>query len=59
MFLNGDIGDIESLDGICSPTFNVDQILGLFLHPSTFSIKLQDNNNVNWSFIKFFLLNKL
>ena len=37
--LNDDIVDIEKPDGICSPTFVVDEFSGLFLHPSIFSIK--------------------
>ena len=39
MFSNNDIADIEKLDGICSPTFVVDEFSGLFLHQSIFSIK--------------------
>ena len=39
MLLNHDIIDIEKPDGICSPTFVVDEFSGLFLHPSIFSIK--------------------
>ena len=39
MLLDDDIVDIEKPDGICSLTFVVDQISGLFLHPSNFSIK--------------------
>ena len=39
MLLNDDIVDIEKPDGICSPTFVVDEFSGLFLHPSIFSIK--------------------
>ena len=38
MLLNEDIADIEKPDGICSLTFVVDKFLGLFLHPSIFSI---------------------
>ena len=38
MLLNEDIVDIEKPDGICSLTFDVDGFLGLFLHPSIFSI---------------------
>ena len=37
--LNDDIVDIEKPDGICLPTFVVDEFSGLFLHPSIFSIK--------------------
>ena len=33
------IVDIEKPDEICSPTFVVDEFLGLFLHLSVFSIK--------------------
>ena len=39
MLLNADIVDIEKPDGIYSPTFVLDEYLGLFLHPSIFSIK--------------------
>ena len=38
MFLSDDIVDIEKTDGICYPTFVVDQCSGSFLHPSIFSI---------------------
>ena len=37
--LNNNIVDIEKLDGICSPTFVVDDFSGLFLNPSIFSTK--------------------
>ena len=37
--LNDDIVDTEKPDGICSPTFVVDELAGLMLHPSIFSIK--------------------
>ena len=37
--LNDDTVDIENLNGICSPTFVVDNFSGLFLHPWIFSIK--------------------
>ena len=39
MLLNDDMLDIEKPNGICSPTFVVDELSGLFLHPSIFSIK--------------------
>ena len=39
ILLNDNIVDIEKPDGICSPTFVVDEISGLFLHPSIFSIR--------------------
>ena len=39
MFLNDDIVDIEKRDGICLPTFVVNEFSGLFLHPLIFSIK--------------------
>ena len=39
MLLNDHILDIERPDGICSHTFTVHEFSGLFLHPSTFSIK--------------------
>ena len=38
MLLNDDIGDIEKPDGICSPTFVVDEFSGLLLYPSIVSI---------------------
>ena len=37
--LNDDIVDIEKSDGICSPTFVVNEFSGLFFYPSIFSIK--------------------
>ena len=36
---NVHIVDIEYPEGICSPSFAVDDVSGLFLHPSTFLIK--------------------
>ena len=39
MILNDDIEDIEKPDGISLPTFVVNEVLGLILHPSAFSIK--------------------
>ena len=39
MFLNDHIVDLEKPDGICLPTFVVNEFSGLFLHPSIFSIK--------------------
>ena len=39
ILLDGKIADIKKDDGICLPTFDVDELLGLFLHPSIFSIK--------------------
>ena len=39
MLLNDDIVDIAKPDGICSLTFFADEVSGLFLHPSNFSIK--------------------
>ena len=36
MLLNYDIAEIEKPDSICSPTFVVNDFLGLFLHPSIF-----------------------
>ena len=38
MFLN-DTVDIEKPDETCSPTFVLNDLLGLFLHPSDFSFK--------------------
>ena len=37
--LNDDIVHIDKPDGICSPTFVVNECSGRFLHPSIFSIK--------------------
>ena len=39
MFLNDNIVVTEKPDGICSPTFAMDEISGLFLHRSFFFIK--------------------
>ena len=39
MLLKNKIVEIEKTDGICSPTFTVDELLRLLLHPSIFSIK--------------------
>ena len=39
MSLNENIVDIEKPDGICLPTFVVNEFSGLFLHSSIFSIK--------------------
>ena len=39
MLLNDDIVDIEKPDGICSPTFDVDEFPRFYLHPSISSIK--------------------
>ena len=39
MLLNDHIVDIEKPDGICSPSFVVDEFSGLFLHPSIFFMK--------------------
>ena len=39
MLLNDDIVDIETTDGICTPTFVVNEFSGLVLHLSIFSIK--------------------
>ena len=41
MLLNDNITDIEKSDGICSPTFVVNEFSGLFLNPSIFSIQDQ------------------
>ena len=41
MSLNDDIVEIEKPDGICSPTFAVDEFSGLFLHQS-FLLNIQD-----------------
>ena len=37
-----DIVDIEKPDGICSVTFAEDEFSGLFLHPSSFQLYIQD-----------------
>ena len=42
MNLSEDIVDIEKPNGICPLTFVVDEFSGLFLHPSIFSITIQD-----------------
>ena len=39
LLLNDYIVESENRDGICSPTFVVNNFLELFLHPSIFSIK--------------------
>ena len=39
MLLNDGIVEIEKSDGICSPTFVVNEFSGLFLHTSIFSMK--------------------
>ena len=39
MSLNDNIVDIEKPDGICLPTFVVNEFSGLFLHSAIFSIK--------------------
>ena len=38
MVLNDDIADIEKADGKCLLTFVLDELSGLTLHPSIFSI---------------------
>ena len=38
MLVNDDIVDIEKPDGICSCIFAADELSGLFLHQSIFSI---------------------
>ena len=37
--MHDNIADIEKPDGICSPTFIVDEFQNYFLDPSVFSIK--------------------
>ena len=37
--LNEDVVDSEKPDGICSPTLVVNELSGLFSHPSIVSIK--------------------
>ena len=39
MCLNDDIVDIKKPDGICSPTYVVNEFSGLFLFPLVFSFK--------------------
>ena len=39
MILNNDILEFEKNDGISFPTFDVNELTGLFLHPSIYSIK--------------------
>ena len=39
ILLNDDTVAIEKPDGICSPTFSVDEFPELFLRPSIFSIR--------------------
>ena len=39
MLLHDDIVEIEKPSRICLPTFIVSEFLGLYLHPSIFSIK--------------------
>ena len=39
MLLNDEIADIKKLDGICSPTFVMNEFSGFFLHPPIYSIK--------------------
>ena len=54
MLLNEDIVYIAKPDGICLLTFIADEFSGLSLHPSIFSIILQDLRNNEWCFIKFY-----
>ena len=56
MLLNYNIADIKKPDGICSPTFVVEEFSGLLLHPSIFSIKYLRSNK--WYFIAFLILIK-
>ena len=42
LYYNDDIVDIEKPNGICSPTFVVNEFSALFLHPSFFLLKIQD-----------------
>ena len=42
MLLNDDIVDIEKADGICSLTFVVDELLGLFFTHQSFLLYTQD-----------------
>ena len=58
MLLNDDIVDIEKPDDICCPIFAVNDFLGLFLHPSIFSIKHSRSTNNKWCLIIFLTLIK-
>ena len=42
MVLNDDIVEIEKSEGICSPTFVVNELSGLLLRPSIFQFNIQD-----------------
>ena len=42
MCLNDDIADIKKTAGVCLPTFVVNYISGLFLHPSIFFSRNQE-----------------
>ena len=44
MLLNDDIADVEKTDGICSPTFIVNEFSGLFYIHQLFLINIQDPN---------------
>ena len=59
MLLNDDIVDIKKTDGISSLTFVVDEFLGLFLHPSIFSVthRFTICINIKWCLIRFLILN--
>ena len=44
MLQNEDVGDIEKSDGIRSLTFDIDEFLGLFLHPlHIYALKISIN----------------
>ena len=42
MLLGDDIVDIEKRDGVCSPTFLLDEFSVLFLHHQSFILKIQN-----------------
>ena len=59
MLLNDDIVDSEKSNGICSPTFAVNEFSGLFLYPSFFSIKHSRSAKItNGALSDFFILIK-
>ena len=43
--LNDEIANFEKADEICSRTSVPDEFSGIFLHPSTFSIFIEDLHN--------------
>ena len=53
IFLNDNILDIEKPQGICSPTFVVDDFSGLFLHVSVFYQGIEIYIKIKSCFISF------